>query len=38
MFKLGGYNQSIDMWAIGVITFEILSGFLPFNEEMVMDT
>ena len=27
------YNQQVDVWAIGVITFQLLVGFLPFMAE-----
>ena len=38
MFTLGGYNETVDTWAVGVMTYEILSGKLPFEEEMIIDT
>ncbi|KAI1903873.1 hypothetical protein AGOR_G00031700 [Albula goreensis] len=28
-----GYNRSLDMWSVGVITYVSLSGTFPFNEE-----
>ncbi|XP_007954383.1 serine/threonine-protein kinase H2 [Orycteropus afer afer] len=27
------YTSAVDMWALGVITFVLLSGFLPFDDE-----
>ena len=27
------YNHQVDVWSIGVITFELLVGFLPFMAE-----
>ncbi|KAJ9049429.1 Calcium/calmodulin-dependent protein kinase type I [Entomophthora muscae] len=30
-FAKGGYGKPVDMWAIGVITFLLLSGYPPFN-------
>jgi calcium-dependent protein kinase len=38
MFDGAGYTESVDMWALGVITYEILSGCLPFNSEYMYDT
>ncbi|XP_064119867.1 serine/threonine-protein kinase D3 isoform X2 [Macrobrachium rosenbergii] len=28
-----GYNRSLDMWSVGVITYVSLSGTFPFNED-----
>ncbi|CDW53561.1 serine:threonine protein kinase D3 [Trichuris trichiura] len=28
-----GFNRSLDMWSVGVITYVALSGTFPFNEE-----
>lgn len=32
----GQYNESCDMWAIGVITYILLSGYPPFNADTEM--
>ncbi len=32
-----GYNYSVDWWSIGVITFELLTGFTPFGGESPKD-
>lgn len=37
MFK-GGYNEDIDLWAIGVIAYELAFHKLPFDSEYVSDT
>ena len=29
----GAYNESCDMWAIGVMTYCLLAGYPPFNAE-----
>ena len=28
-----GYNRSLDMWSVGVVTYVSLSGTFPFNED-----
>jgi len=30
IFK-GGYNEKVDIWSIGIITFEMLTGDVPFS-------
>ncbi|KRW99334.1 Protein kinase-like domain [Pseudocohnilembus persalinus] len=32
-----GYTEYVDNWAIGVITYELLSGTIPFTSELQMD-
>lgn len=27
-----GYNHSVDLWSLGIVLFEFLSGYLPFGE------
>lgn len=38
LFQGGSYDESIDMWAIGIITYELLCGYLPFFSEYQSDT
>lgn len=38
IFQGGGYNASIDVWAVGVVLFQCLTGCLPFHEDTQMDT
>lgn len=37
MFQ-GGYKEHIDLWAIGVIAYELAYGKRPFDKEYVCDT
>lgn len=30
----GQYNTSVDLWSIGVLTFELLAGFPPHKKEI----
>ena len=32
------YNETVDIWAIGVTAFEFLQGRMPFNSEYEADT
>ena len=38
MFSLSNYDESVDMWAIGVLTYKLLSGSYPFYHEYVGET
>ena len=31
------YSQAVDWWAMGIVTFELLQGFPPFNAEQISD-
>lgn len=33
IFQGGGYNASIDVWAVGVVLYQCLTGCLPFHED-----
>lgn len=34
----GGYDEKVDMWALGVTMFKIMSGFTPFESIYHLDT
>lgn len=34
----GGYTESVDMWAVGVVLYELVSGKRPFSHEYQTDT
>lgn len=29
------YNKKVDIWSLGVVTYELLFGFSPFEEEII---
>ena len=33
IIKKTGHGKEVDMWSIGVLTFFLLSGYLPFESE-----
>lgn len=38
IFEGGGYNEKVDCWAAGVLMHQMLSGYLPFISDSMMDT
>jgi len=32
------FNEAVDLWATGIMTFEMLHGYVPFEKESSMDT
>lgn len=38
MFEGGGYDEKIDLWALGVIMYELVTGRNPFLSEYMTDT
>jgi calcium-dependent protein kinase len=38
IFEGGGYNEKVDIWAAGVLMYQMLTGALPFLAETMMDT
>ena len=38
MFQGGGYDELVDMWALGVTIFKLMSGATPFESEYHSDT
>lgn len=35
MKEKGQYDNSVDIWSVGVLTFELLTGFPPYRKELV---
>jgi len=31
IFESSGYNKKVDLWAIGVVCYEMLTGNMPFH-------
>lgn len=38
MLEGGGYDEMVDMWALGVTMFKLMTGFTPFESEYHIDT
>ena len=38
MFSGGGYDEKVDMWALGVSIFKLMAGYTPFESEYHSDT
>jgi serine/threonine protein kinase len=38
MFEGGGYDQMVDVWALGVTIFKLMTGFTPFESQYLIDT
>ena len=34
MMKADGYTAAVDMWALGICIYAILSGYLPFDDDL----
>jgi len=34
MHENKGYDKKVDLWAVGIVLFELLTGNLPFNNEL----
>ena len=38
MFEGGGYDEMVDLWALGITIFKLMTGFTPFESEYHSDT
>ena len=38
IFSGGGYNVGIDVWAVGIVLYQCLTGKLPFYKNSIMDS
>lgn len=38
MFSGAGYDEKVDLWALGVIMYELITGKNPFMSEYMADT
>jgi serine/threonine protein kinase len=37
IFHANGYNQEVDVWAIGIVLYQSLCGSLPYSQEKIME-
>ena len=33
MHDNNGYGKKVDLWAVGIVVYEMLTGFKPFNSQ-----
>ena len=38
MINGGGYNEAVDLWAVGILLFEMIYGYNPFFAEYEYET